>query len=734
MSNDQRPQTQLRIPRHGGGWHAIAYTLKKASISGWRHLWRTMRSRNACKTCALGMGGQRGGMVNEQGHFPEFCKKSIQAAAGDLQPPLALDESAASGFAALSRRSPRELEAMGRITVPLVAEPGADRYRPASWDEALERVAGGLLNARPERSFFYVSGRSGNEAGFLLQLFARLYGTNNVNNCSYYCHQASGVGLGAVLGQGTGTVSLDDLDHSDCILLIGANPASNHPRFMRTLMQCKRRGGSVVVINPLRETGLVSFSVPSDVRSLLFGTRIADLYVQPHLGGDIALTWALAQEVIARGAHDEAYLAAHTSGWPALKAHLAGLDRAALLAGAGIMAQELMAIADRYCAAKSAVIVWAMGITHHRHGVGNVQALAALALLRGMVGRPGAGLLPLRGHSNIQGLGTVGVTPTLKNEVFARIEGHYGLRLPTMPGWDTMAAMEHAASGEVDVAWALGGNLYGANPDSGFAGRALSRIEQVVYLNTSLNTGHIHGRGKETWILPVLARDEEPAATTQESMFSYVRLSDGGRPRWPGPRSETQVIAEVARRVLGDASPVGWKQLAATPKVREAIAAVVPGLEPLAQIDQSKQEFTIPGRAYREPVFKTADGKAHLIAVPVPQEAPLAADELRLMTIRSEGQFNTVVYEDHDRYRGTERRDVILISPEDRVRLGLAIDQPVTVVSEAGTMTGIRVREAAIRAGNAAMYYPEANVLVPRAVDAGSGTPSFKSVRIRLQS
>jgi anaerobic selenocysteine-containing dehydrogenase len=282
------------------------------------------------------------------------------------------------------------------------------------------------------------------------------------------------------------------------------------------------------------------------------------------------------------------------------------------------------------------------------------------------------------------------------------------------------------------VAWALGGNLYGANPDAAFAQRSLAAIGQVVYLNTTLNTGHIHGRGKETWVLPVLARDEEPEPTTQESMFSYVRFSDGGPSRHAGPRSEVQVIADIAHRVLGDASPVGWRELASAPKVRETIARVVPGLEPMADIDRTKKEFHIAGRALTGAPFKTADGRATLFAVPVPRPPPLGERELNLMTIRSEGQFNTVVYEDHDRYRGTERRDVILISPADRQRLGLAIDQLVTVRSAAGEMTAVRVREFAVRDGNAAMYYPEANVLVPRATDPASGTPSFKNVRILI--
>lgn len=717
----------------GGGWHAIGYTLAKARESGgFLRMYHAMRTKNACKTCALGMGGQRGGMVNELGHFPEFCKKSIQAMASDLQPAIPSERLTAVGFDHLDGLSPRQLETMGRLTVPLVAERGADRYRVATWDEAIARLGDTLKATPPEQSFFYFSGRSANEAGFLLQLLARQHGTNHVNNCSFYCHQASGVGLTSVLGTSAGSVTLDDLERSDLVVLIGGNPASNHPRFMRTLMALKRRGGKVVVINPLREPGLVRFKVPSDPLSLVFGSAIADCYVQPHLGGDIALLSAVAQDLLARGAIDRAYLERHVTGWAAVELQLATLDSGMLRERAGVDAATIGQIAGLYAGSKAAVFAWTMGVTHHLHGTDTVRLIATLALMRGMVGRDGAGLLPLRGHSNIQGLGTVGVTPKLKEQVFANLERHFAVRLPTTAGLDTMGCMERAAAGGMRVAWCLGGNLYGANPDAAFAKRALGAIDQVVYLNTTLNTGHVHGRGQETWILPVLPRDEEPEATTQESMFSYVRLSDGGPARHQGPRSEVQVIAALARHVFGAQSPIDWQGLERHGRIREAIAAVIPGLEQLADIGRTRQEFHIPGRAFHDPDFRTGDHHAHIRPIAVPDHGTLGPRQLRLMTIRSEGQFNTVVYEEHDRYRDQERRDVLMMNRDDRVRLGLAIDQRVTVRSATGAMANILVREVDIRAGNAAMYYPEANVLVPRGLDPESRTPAFKHVVVEI--
>ncbi len=722
-----------RIPSAGGGFHAVGYTIRKARESGGiLRMYRSLKAKNACKTCALGMGGQLGGMVNEVGHFPEFCKKSVQAMASDQQPAIPKHLIEAASFDYLEGLSPRQLETMGRLTTPLVAEAGTNHYRAVGWDEAFTRLGDQLKATPPAESFFYFSGRSSNEAGFLLQVFARLFGTNNVNNCSFYCHQASAVGLADSLGAGTGSVQLTDLDHTDLVVLIGGNPASNHPRLMSTLMNLKRRGGKVIVINPLRETGLMRFRVPSDPRSLLFGTAIADLLVQPHIGGDIPLLLAIAKGIRARAAEDRGFLTDHTHGWAEFSAHLDSLDGADLARRCGVEQAIIDQVADLYAASQTTVFAWAMGITHHLHGVDNVRAIADLALLRGMAGKPGAGLMPLRGHSNIQGLGTMGVAPTLREAIFSGLERTLGVALPTAKGLDTMQSMDRALAGGIRTAWCLGGNLYGSNPDATSAGRALAAIDQVVYLNTTLNTGHIHGRGRETWILPVLARDEEPQATTQESMFSYVRLSDGGPARHAGPLSEVQVIAGLAGRVLPP-GPVPWAAMADDHEgIRKLIAAVVPGLAAIADIGTTKQEFHISGRSFPTPVFRTSDGRARLVVVPLPPEHQLGERQLRMMTIRSEGQFNTVVYEDHDRYRGIERRDVLLLNRGDRERLGLALDQLVTISSAAGTMAHIRVRDFPIRAGNAAMYYPEANVLVPRAVDPESGTPSFKQVVITI--
>ncbi len=723
----------MRPPRAAGGWSSILYGLRMAWQAGglWR-FYRALHTQNACKTCALGMGGQRGGMVNEAGSFPEVCKKSMQAMAADMRGGIRSEFWSAHGIAALRSLSPRELEHLGRLREPLLAGPEDDYFRPISWDDALAFCEARLKATAADENFFYFSGRASNEAGFLWQLFARLYGTNNVNNCSYYCHQASGVALSASVGSGTGTIRLDDLDGADTVFLIGANPASNHPRLMTSLMHLRRRGGQVVVINPIRETGLVRFSVPPDMRSLLGGgSDIASLYLQPHIGGDIALLTAIARRVLELGGAHGSFIADHTRGFDAYVDFLRNQDPQNLAARSGVSAAEIESAAQRYARSNAAVFAWTMGITHHLHGVDNVRAIANLALLRGMVGRRHAGLLPIRGHSNVQGVGSMGVTPRLKDAIFERLQQHFGVKLPTQPGLDTLGCMQAIKQGRLRSAWCLGGNLFGSNPDARSATEAFAQLESVVYLSTALNTGHAWGRARHTLILPVRARDEEAQPTTQESMFNYVRLSDGGPQRHPGTRSEVEIVAELAERVLGNQGPINWRAMRQHSEIRKAIAAAIPGYEEVAQIEQTRREFHIADRTLHAPRFNTCDGRAHFHLTPLP-DLPRAADELRLMTIRSEGQFNTVVYDDEDVYRGQERRDVILMNVDDIARLGLRAEQPVTVRSDAGAWSGVLVRPFDIRAGNAAMYYPEANVLVPAIADHESRTPAFKSVLVRV--
>ena len=719
----------------GGGWPAILYTLKKSrEVGGLLKMYKALRSRNACKTCALGMGGQKGGMVNESGGFPEVCKKSLQAMAADMQPAIPEDFWSRNSIHHLQAMSPRQLENCGRLVQPVHRAADSEHYRPIGWDEAISCVADKLQVTSANETFWYFSGRSSNEAGFLLQLFARLYGTNNVNNCSYYCHQASGVGLTSSVGSGTATIVLDDVEQADLVFLIGGNPPSNHPRLMTTLKNVRRRGGEVIVANTVRETGLVNFRVPSDPLSLLFGTRIATQYVQPHIGGDLAMLSGIAKRIDEMNAVERSFLDAHCLGGDEWLKSLRSASWEEIVEKSGVAYEEIDEMAKTYATSKNCVFAWTMGITHHAHGVQNVQAIANLALMRGMVGRPNAGLMPIRGHSNVQGIGSVGVTPRLKDAIFQRLEAEFHVALPTTEGLDTLACMEAADAGLMRVGFCLGGNLYGSNPDLHFAANALRKPDLMVYLNTTLNAGHAFGVGRETIIWPVLARDEEPQPTTQESMFNYVRLSDGGPQRLAGPKSEVEVIASLAEQVLGNRGPIDWSSMRQTSKIQEAIARVVPGWEAINDIAKTKREFQIDGRTFHKPQFPTKTGRAQLHVHELP-ELRGGDRKLRLMTVRSEGQFNTVVYEEADIYRGQERRDVILLHPDDLARLGLRPDQPVTVRSPTGELQRILARPYEdIRPGNALMYYPEANVLVSRTSDPLSRTPAFKGEVVTLHA
>ena len=736
----------MRPVKHGGGWRAILYTLRQARrAGGFLRMWKALRSRNACKTCALGMGGELGGMVNEKRHFPEVCKKSVQAMAADLQGAIHEHFFTDFNLAQLRGFSSRELEAAGRLTRPVVAGPLDQNYREITWDDAIDRIVTRLKRTKPEEAMFYFSGRSSNEAAFMFQLFARRYGTNHVNNCSFFCHQASGVGLTAVTGSSAGTATLEDIDRADLLFVIGANPASNHPRLLRTMVDLRRRGGRIIVINPVREPGLVKFKVPSDWRSMLKASTIADEYVQPHVGGDCALLAGLLKAVLESdeaGALDTAFIENHSEGWEACRASVEAMAWDQITHRSGIDRAEIRRIARQYLASKNTIFAWAMGITHHEHGVANVQMIANLAMARGMLGRSGAGLLPLRGHSNVQGVGSMGVVPNLKPAIREKMERAFGVALPEESGDDTLQSLERAEAGGLQFISCMGGNLYGSSPDANFAAGAFAKTDFVVYFNTTLNTGHVWGRGRETLILPVLARDEEPQTTTQESMFSYVRFSEGGPARHDGPRSEVDLVLEIARRYFGEDDPIDWSAHADRAKIREKIAAVIPGYAPIAKGEggsggapNGSREFHVAGRRFDRPHFATENGRARFHAVDLP---PLVGDErdektLRLMTLRSEGQFNTVVYEEEDLYRGQDRRDVILMHPDDITRLGLKENGYATVRSEAGELAHVRVRPFDIAPGNAAMYYPEANVLVPRIADRRSRTPSFKSFAVRIE-
>jgi molybdopterin-dependent oxidoreductase alpha subunit len=665
----------------GGGPKKVLYTLSTIGKMGVGKAAKALTAKNTCKACAYGMGGQHGGMTNELDEFPSVCNKSVQAQSTDIQPPIP-EPIFEHTIAELSELTGREMERLGRLGTPIFRRAGSDRFEPLDWDAALDHAAHRLAETDPRRTFFYSSGRSSNEAGFLFQLLARAYGTNNVNNCSYYCHQATSEGLATTIGKGTSTVELEDLTGADLIFVIGANPSSNHPRFIHMLKNCRERGGQVIVINPAKEPGLVKFAVPkSPVSMLKGGSDIASDYLQPRIGSDIALFKGLTKVVLEQGTEDRAFIAAYGADFETFRNDLDTLSWGEITEVCGVSREEISRVAAAYGRAQNAVFAWGMGMTHHVHGVANVEAIANLALVRGMIGKRFAGLLPLRGHSNVQGIGTIGVKPVLARDVLKRMEEVFGVTFPEEKGLDTMACLKRAEAGEVDAAVIMGGNLWAATPDTAFSSRAMGAVGFKLFLTTTLNQGHVHGLGDgEVLILPVTARDEEWEPTTQESMFNYVRLSDGGIERISTVRPESWILGQIGERLLPE-SPIDFEAFSGHAKLRDAIAAIVPGMEELADIDVAKREFHIRNRVLHVPEFGTLDGKAHFVVTPIPR---LEKGKLMLASVRSEGQFNSIIYEETDSYRGKAGRYSVFLNLEDMAARGLREGQKVQVRSAVG--------------------------------------------------
>lgn len=723
----------------GGGWKAVLSVLRYASKIGPVKLLQTLKSKNACKACAFGTGGQNGGLWNEAKAGIEVCNKNIQAHLSDIREAIPAQTFFTRSIKELGMLSGKQLEDLGRLATPLYKKAGDEHFTIIYYDQALTLLVEKLLATNPQRSFFYASGRSSNEAAYLLQLVARLYGTNNINNCSYYCHQASGVGLTETLGTGTATVQYDDLNKADMIFVFGANPASNHPRFVKTLFKCRRRGGKVIVVNPAMEPGMVRFASPADWRSMLKGGEsIASTYVQPHLGGDIGFILGLAKWLLENNHIDEAFIDAHSDGFVEFKNHVMQLEWSDLERCAGVTLDIISEVAQQYANAERVIFSWSMGLTHHQNGVANIETVVALALLRGMVGKPGAGLLPLRGHSNIQGMGSMGFTPKLKTAVENKIREKLGDLLPQQAGLDTMACMEAANRGDMDVAVMLGGNLLASNPQTEFATAALNKIAFKCYVNPTLNYSHVHGVDGEVLVLPIKVRDEELQYTTQESMFNFVRLSEGGFDRFPQLRSEVNLIQELGERLV-DANKFDFGIFKSHQKIREFIGETVPGFEAIGKIDVSKQEFYITGRSLHSPAFATSSGKAKFTCHDLPATRnsgiwrnEAGNHEFRLTSVRSEGQFNSIIFDERDTYRGQNSRWVVMMNPQDMQLCGYSDGSLVTLLTAVGKMENVAVKPFNVRAGNIMVYYPEANVLIPRDSDVRSKTPSFKCVPVEV--
>ena len=744
--------TQLPAPEDaasGGGWPLIeGWARATLSPTGLR-LWQTLNHKSACLSCAWGTGGQNGGFRDELGEPLQRCLKSVEAIGAELQSAVPAEVFAGRSLAELQQLSSAECDQLGRLDRPLILRAGSDHYEPIGWNEVHDLSAAAFARPAPERVASYSSGRSSNEAAYLLQLLLRALGSNNLADCSDLCHAPSSIGLSRVFGSGTSMVSLESLQQADGVVLVGSNAPANHPRLMNELIRLRERGGTVIVINPVLEAGLLKFGSPAfPIRSMLGGgSEIASLFLQPIPGSDTAVFLGLQKALLERGAIALDFVKAHADGWQALIEQIETTSWEAITGCCGLSREELEHTAARLAACKAVVFAWAMGITHHANGTANVQAIANTAVLTGNVARPGAGTMPIRGHSNVQGFGSMGVTVNLREPMRLALEQLLGRPLSPTRGYNTRALIEAAAAGAVDSLLCLGGNLFGANPDSRQAQAALGRIDTIIYLATKPNTGHFHGlAARQTLLLPVFNRFETPHRTTVESGNNWVRLNEPGSTHLASGQliSEVEFLAELAHRLHGT-EPIDWRRLQDPVYVRELIARTVPGYAAIAEIDASKKEFEVAGRVFQEPRFATATGRAQLAVTPLPElELPdadhfggLAAGEqglvLNLITARSYGQHNTVVYKQGDSYRGMPHRQTILVNPEDLAACGLRAHHRVTVQGEAGQLDGIELIPGSVRRGAALMFYPEANVLMRAVSDPESGTPAFKRVPVLLR-
>jgi molybdopterin-dependent oxidoreductase alpha subunit len=731
-------------PKAGGGLPVIQYWAEQTLSADGVKLWQTLNHKSACLSCAWGAGGQKGGFVNEDGEVLQRCAKSVEAIASELQPGIAPQVFEQMHLADLQQLTSEQANNLGRFSFPVIRRAGRDTYERVSWAEVYE-IAAKAFSRPPERVASYSSGRSSNEAAYLLQLMLRALGSNNLADCSDLCHAASTVGLKQMFGSGTSMVSLDSLKQADCVVLIGSNAPANHPRLMNELIKLRDRGGKVIVVNPLMEVGLVKFASPAfPLKSFLSGgSEIASLYLQPIPGSDVALFVGIQKALLEAGLAKLDYLQAHTEGWQAVVEQARSTPWQEITHICGISQPEIMAAATLIGQSAGVVFAWAMGVTQQRNGVDNIYSIANTALLSGNAGKEGAGTMPIRGHSNVQGFGSMGVTIRLKAEIQTALETLLQRPLSCVPGYDTRALIEAAAANQIDTLLCLGGNLYGANPDLSQAKQALGNIDTIIYLSTKPNLGHWHGLAQQnTVIIPVLTRFENPHTTTVESGNNFVRLNDTGKTHLKDADliSEVEFLTELAARLHGD-SPVNWRQLQDTQYVRQLIAKTIPGYEQIGDIDRNPTEFTVGNRIFTEPTFATPSSKAQMFATPLPSLAlPQPSDfgiseaipslVLALGTGRSYSQHNTVVYKPGDSYRNMPHRHCIMLNAEDAEMAGFAEHQRVTVQGNAGKLEQIEIIYGNIRPGAALMFYPEVNAIFKAEIDPRCGTPAFKRVPI----
>ncbi|MFV8174356.1 FdhF/YdeP family oxidoreductase [Mycolicibacterium peregrinum] len=684
----------------------------------------------------------------------EFCENGAKAVAEEATKRVVTPEFfARHTIAELETKPEYWLSQQGRLAQPMVLAPGESHYRPIEWDDAYRLIAEHLnALASPDEALFYTSGRTSNEAAFLYQLMVRSFGTNNLPDCSNMCHESSGTALTESIGIGKGSVTVEDVTEADLILIAGQNPGTNHPRMLSVLEKAKANGAKIVAINPLPEAGLIRFKDPQKVHGVVgHGIPIADEFVQIRLGGDMALFAGLgrllleAEEAAPGTVLDRDFIEAHCAGFDDYARQTRAVDLATVTEASGIDEKQLRRVADMLIASQRTVICWAMGLTQHRHAVATIGEATNLLFMRGMIGKPGAGVCPVRGHSNVQGDRTMGIWEKMPEKFLDALDNRFGIASPRKHGYDTVDAIRAMRDGRAKVFIGMGGNFVSATPDTEVTEAGLRSCALTVQISTKLNRSHlVHGR--TALILPTLGRTDKDfqaggkQMVSVEDSMSMVHLSRGSlTPPSEHLRSEVAIVCQLARELLGPEHPVPWEQFNGDyDRIRDAIADVVPGCEDYNRKVRQPDGFQLPHPPRDAREFRTTTGKANFSVQPL-EWVKVPQGRLVLQTLRSHDQYNTTIYGLDDRYRGVKGgRRVVFVNPTDLQTMGLAAGDRVDLVSEFDGQErrakDFLIVEYSTPQGNAAAYYPETNPLVPLDHTAEkSNTPVSKAVVIRLE-
>jgi len=735
-------------------WVSAQRSVKEMGVLRTARTWRQLNQRHGfdCPGCAWPE--EHGGRK-----LAEFCENGAKAVAEEATRNVVTPEFfARHSVSELLEKPEYWLSQQGRLTHPMVLHPGDTHYRPIAWDSAFELIAAQLQGLpSPDAAVFYTSGRTSNEAAFLYQLLVRSFGTNNLPDCSNMCHESSGTALIESIGIGKGSVTVADLEHGDLIVIAGQNPGTNHPRMLSILEKAKANGAKIIAVNPLPEAGLIGFKDPQKVHGVVgHGVPIADEFVQIRIGGDMALFKGIGRLLVEADDHapgsvvDREFIAAHCHGFADYEADVRTVDLDTVQTATGIDRQQLDRVATMMAESRRTIVCWAMGITQHVHAVATIGEITNLLLLRGMIGKPGAGLCPVRGHSNVQGDRTMGIWEKAPESFLAALDREFGITSPRQHGYDTVNAIRAMRDGQATVFIGMGGNFASASPDTAVTESALSNCALTVQVSTKLNRSHlVHGR--TALILPALGRTDRDLiggrkqVVSVEDSMSMVHLSRGGlEPPSDQVRSEVAIVCGLARTLLGADHPVPWEQFASDyDSIRDSIASVVPGCTDYNKRVRQPDGFQLPHPPRDAREFRTRTGKANF-AVNSLSWVDVPTGRLVLQTLRSHDQYNTTIYGLDDRYRGVKGgRRVIFINPADIETFGLAQGDRVDLVSEFSDRDGqLQERRAkdflvvpyATPIGNAAAYYPETNPLVPLDhVAAKSNTPVSKAIVIRLE-